>query len=33
LFRFGPLYGKGARGPAGAGVREVATEAGPAIPA
>src|SRR5580700_3857340 len=33
LFRFGPLYGKGAPGPAGAGVREAATEAGPAIPA
>ncbi len=33
LFRFGPLYGRGAPGPAGAGVREAATEAGPAIPA
>ncbi len=33
LFRFGPLYGKGAPGQAGAGVREAATEAGPAIPA
>ncbi|HTX29585.1 MAG TPA: MFS transporter [Streptosporangiaceae bacterium] len=33
LFRFGPLYGKAAAGPAAAGVREAATEAGPAIPA
>ncbi len=33
LFRFGPLYGRGAAGPAAAGVREAATEAGPAIPA
>jgi len=33
LFKFGPLYGKGAPGQAGAGVREAATEAGPAIPA
>ncbi|HEY6294664.1 MAG TPA: MFS transporter [Streptosporangiaceae bacterium] len=33
LFRFGPLYGKGAPGSAGPGVREAATEAGPAIPA
>ena len=33
LFRFGPLYGKGAPASAGAGVREAATEAGPAIPA
>jgi len=33
LFRFGPLYGKGAPGSAGDGVREAATEAGPAIPA
>jgi EmrB/QacA subfamily drug resistance transporter len=33
LFKFGPLYGKGAPGPAAAGVREEATEAGPAIPA
>ena len=33
LFRFGALYTKGAPGQAGAGVREAATEAGPAIPA
>jgi EmrB/QacA subfamily drug resistance transporter len=33
LYKFGPLYGKGAPGPAAAGVREAATEAGPAIPA
>ncbi len=33
LFRFGPLYGKGAAGPPAAGVREAATEAGPVIPA
>ncbi len=33
LFRFGPLYGKGATGPAAPGVREAATETGPAIPA
>ncbi len=33
LFRFGALYGKGATGPAAPGVREAATEAGPAIPA
>ncbi len=33
LFRFGPLYGKGAPAPAAAGMPEAATEAGPAIPA
>jgi EmrB/QacA subfamily drug resistance transporter len=33
LFRFGPLYGKGAIGPGAPGVREAATDAGPAIPA
>jgi len=33
LFRFGPLYVKGAPGPAAAGTREAVTEAGPAIPA
>jgi EmrB/QacA subfamily drug resistance transporter len=33
LFRFGPLYSKGAPGPAGSGVREAANETGPAIPA
>jgi EmrB/QacA subfamily drug resistance transporter len=33
LFRFGPLYGKGAPSQAAAGVREAAIEAGPAIPA
>jgi EmrB/QacA subfamily drug resistance transporter len=33
LYRSGPLYGKGAAGPPAAGVREAATEAGPAIPA
>jgi hypothetical protein len=33
LFRFGPLYVKGAPGAAATGTREAATEAGPAIPA
>jgi EmrB/QacA subfamily drug resistance transporter len=33
LFKFGPLYVKGAPGPAATGPREAATEAGPAIPA
>jgi EmrB/QacA subfamily drug resistance transporter len=33
LFRFGPLYTKGATGPAAPGVRQTAAEAGPAIPA
>jgi EmrB/QacA subfamily drug resistance transporter len=33
LYRFGPLYGKGAPGLAAGGMREAATEAGPAVPA